>query len=62
MEFYSRITSLHKSDRHVLHTYESGFYEYSPESISEKNPREAEKKSAIDKNPGGYLPKDKFIF
>lgn len=59
MEFYSRITALHKSDKHVLHTYKSGFYEYSPELISEKNPREAD--SAINKKTQDYLPKDKFM-
>lgn len=36
MGFYGKATSLHKSDKHVLHTYNSCFYEYSPESISKK--------------------------
>ncbi len=61
MEFYSRITSLHNSDKNVLHTYKSGFYEYSPELISEKSPMESGKISVIGKESQGYLPKDKFM-
>jgi hypothetical protein len=61
MEFYSRITVLHKSDKHVLHTYKSGFYEYSPEAFSEKYPVESEKKPGIKKNTPVYFSKDKFI-
>ncbi|NLE24746.1 MAG: hypothetical protein GX625_05275 [Clostridiaceae bacterium] len=61
MEFYSRITTLHKSDKHVLHSYKSAFYEYSPELISEKSPKESGKISVISKKSQGYLPKDKFM-
>ncbi len=61
MEFYGGITSLHKSDKHVLHTYKSGFYEYSPESVSEKYPIESEKTSGIRKNAAAYFSKDKFM-
>lgn len=59
MEFYGKITSLHRSDIYVLHTYQSDFYEYSPESISERRPRESEKNSPIEKkNALLHLPKD----
>lgn len=58
MEFHGRITCLHRNDRHVLLTYESGFYEYSPESISEKSPGDADKSTDKDNTPA-YLPKDK---
>lgn len=58
MEFQGRFTCLHRSDRHVLHTYESGFYEYSPESISVKSPKDANNSTDKNNTPV-YTPKDK---
>jgi hypothetical protein len=58
MEFYGSITCLHRSDKNVLHSYKSGFYEYSPESISEKSPRESEN-TIQKKNVPAYSPEDK---
>lgn len=58
MEIYGRITSLHRSDKHVLSTHQSDFYEYSPESISVRSTRESERNSYIEKNTLLNIPKD----
>ncbi len=35
MDYYKKITRLQRSDKHVLHNYETDFYEFSPESIKD---------------------------
>ena len=42
MESYNKITRLHKCDKHVLHKYGAEFFEFSPESITGKSPKESD--------------------
>ncbi len=41
MDYYKKITRLQRSDKHVLHNYETDFYEFSPELIK-KNTHESD--------------------
>jgi hypothetical protein len=50
MEIYRKFTCLRGNDRHVLIKYESEFYEFSPESITNKKALNNDKSLYGDKD------------